>query len=379
MARAGTVQGDPRRAEAGASTLAVEIRGVNYAFGSGEGRKQILFDVDLALDPGEIVILTGPSGSGKTTLLTLIGALRSLQEGSIRVLGRELAGLGDRERVEVRRGIGFIFQAHNLFDSLTATQNVLMALELRQPAPADKRGEARRMLERLGLGERADYKPQSLSGGQRQRVAIARALVNRPRLVLADEPTAALDQESGRAVVRLLQELARQERCTVLLVTHDARILESADRIVNMVDGRVASDVRVARTLEICEFLAGTTVFAGHTPTSLTEIAEQMTVERYRAGQNVFRQGDRGDRFYLLRSGKVEVVREDQGGRVAATLGRGECFGEAALLEDKPRNATVRTVEDAELYALSEASFKAALDASKSFRDQLLEVFLQRR
>jgi len=225
---------------------AVVIRGVNYAFGSGEGRKQILFDADLALDPGEIVILTGPSGSGKTTLLTLIGALRSLQEGSIRVLGRELAGLGDRERVEVRRGIGFIFQAHNLFDSLTAMQNVLMALELRRPAPADKRGEARRMLERLGLGERTGYKPQLLSGGQRQRVAIARALVNEPSILLADEPTGNLDSATGNEIMALFEELHDSGQ-TIVLVTHEHDIAAHARRQIHLLDGKIERDERTER------------------------------------------------------------------------------------------------------------------------------------
>jgi putative ABC transport system ATP-binding protein len=370
--------GDPLAGpEPGAPT--VDARGVSHSFGAGEARKQVLFDVRLALHPGEVAILTGPSGSGKTTLLTLLGALRAVQEGSLRVLGRELRGLGDDERVEVRRGIGFIFQTHNLFDSLTAAQNVLMAVELRRPPPPDRRALAARMLERVGLGDRADSRPRSLSVGQRQRVAIARALVNRPRLILADEPTAALDRESGQAVVRLLHDLARAERCVVLLVTHDPRVLEAADRIVNLVDGRVASDVRVARSVEICEFLARTSIFAGHTPASLTEVAEQMNIDRFAGGEVIFRQGDPGDRFYLIRRGRVQVLRGDEGARLVATLGPGEFFGEAALIEDKPRNATLRAVEDVELFSLTKAQFRTALAASRSFREQLLEVLLQRR
>src|SRR5690606_25343376 len=135
--------------------------------------------------------------------------LRTVQEGSVRVLGREMRGLGAAEMVRVRRDIGFIFQAHNLFESLTARQNVRMALELNEPVPRDRDARAREVLERLGLGERIDYKPEQLSGGQRQRVAIARALVNKPRLILADEPTAALDEKSGATVMELLQQLAR--------------------------------------------------------------------------------------------------------------------------------------------------------------------------
>lgn len=219
----------------------VHIRSLNYFFGRGELRKQVLYDINLDLACGHIVIMTGPSGSGKTTLLTLIGALRSVHDGSLKVLDKELVGLGNRQLVEIRRNIGFIFQAHNLFESLTACQNVEMAVELTGQF-RHKRQQAAAILEKVGLADRIDYKPHTLSGGQKQRVAIARALVNRPRLILADEPTAALDKKSGRDVVTLLQKLAREENCTVLMVTHDNRILDVADRIINLVDGRLESD-----------------------------------------------------------------------------------------------------------------------------------------
>lgn len=221
--------------------IAVQIRNLNYYYGQGDLRKQVLFDINLDLPTGQIVIMTGPSGSGKTTLLTLIGALRTVQEGSLQVLGQEIVGLTNAQLVKVRRNIGFIFQAHNLFDSLTASQNVEMAVELTQ-SWREKRKLAIDMLSQLGLGERVDYKPNALSGGQKQRVAIARALVNRPTLVLADEPTAALDKKSGREVVTLLQHLAQEQDCTILMVTHDNRILDVADRIINLVDGHLESD-----------------------------------------------------------------------------------------------------------------------------------------
>ena len=223
------------------ASAAVQIRRLNYYFGRGELRKQVLYDIDLDLPPGQIVIMTGPSGSGKTTLLTLMGALRSVQDGSLQVLGQEISGLGKRKLVEIRRNIGFIFQAHNLFASLTASQNVEMAVEL-QGQFSSKRQQAVHMLEQVGLGDRVDYKPASLSGGQKQRVAIARALVNQPKLILADEPTAALDKKSGRDVVTLMQQLVREQGCTILMVTHDNRILDVADRIINLVDGALESD-----------------------------------------------------------------------------------------------------------------------------------------
>lgn len=228
-------------AAATATCPAVQIRGLNYHFGQGDLRKQVLFDINLDLPPGQIVIMTGPSGSGKTTLLTLIGALRTAYEGNLQVLGQELVGLSSRKLVGVRRNIGFIFQAHNLFESLTAAQNVEMAVELKQQFQT-KRSQATAILQQLGLGERTDYKPDALSGGQKQRVAIARALVNQPPLILADEPTAALDKKSGRDVVTLMQKLAKEENRTILMVTHDNRILDVADRIINLVDGRLESD-----------------------------------------------------------------------------------------------------------------------------------------
>lgn len=219
----------------------MRIRNLNYFFGQGELRKQVLFDINLDLPKGEIVIMTGPSGSGKTTLLTLIGALRTVPDGSLKVLGRDIVGMGRSQLVDVRRNIGFIFQAHNLFDSLSAAQNVEMAVEL-APNWREKRRQAVAILTQLGLSDRVDYKPKALSGGQKQRVAIARALVNQPPLILADEPTAALDKKSGRDVVTLMQQLAKSEGRTILMVTHDNRILDVADRIVTMVDGRLDSD-----------------------------------------------------------------------------------------------------------------------------------------
>ncbi len=221
--------------------LAINIQQLNFYFGEEDLRKQVLYDISLFIPKGQIVILTGPSGSGKTTLLTLIGALRTLQEGSLNLLGNELVGLGNRELIQVRRNIGFIFQAHNLFASLTASQNVEMSVELTEQFN-NKRQQAADMLSKLGLAERVYYKPQALSGGQKQRVAIARALVNQPRIILADEPTAALDKDSGRDVVNLMRQLCDERGSTVLMVTHDNRILDIADRIINLVDGRIESD-----------------------------------------------------------------------------------------------------------------------------------------
>ncbi len=222
----------------------IAARNLNLAFGKGSLRKPVLFDVDLDIYAGEIVILTGPSGSGKTTLLSLIGGLRSMQEGSLKVLGQELAGATQKQLVQVRSKIGFIFQAHNLLACLTAQQNVGMSLRLHKDIPLQERtAKSVAILEAVGMGNRINYYPDNLSGGQKQRIAIARALVSQPKLVLADEPTAALDSKSGRDVVEIMHYLAKAQGCTILLVTHDNRILDIADRIVHMEDGRLAKDL----------------------------------------------------------------------------------------------------------------------------------------
>lgn len=219
----------------------INIAGVNHYFGKGRLRKQILFEVSAQIYPGEIVIMTGPSGSGKTTLLTLIGALRSTQEGSLKILGQQLKGAKTGQLTDVRRYIGYIFQAHNLLHSLTAGKNVQMSLDLHSDISSRQaRQRSLDILAAVGLADWADYHPHELSGGQKQRVAIARALVSHPKIVLADEPTAALDKHSGREVVELMQRLAREQGCTILMVTHDNRILDVADRLMHMEDGRLA-------------------------------------------------------------------------------------------------------------------------------------------
>lgn len=218
----------------------ISIQNLNHYFGKGQLRKQVLYDINLEINAGEIIIMTGPSGSGKTTLLTLVGGLRSAQDGSLRVLGRELCGASAEQLTLTRRNNGYIFQAHNLHGSLSAQQNVRMGLELHKGiTPAQMQRRSAEMLELVGLGNRLNYYPDDLSGGQKQRVAIARALVSHPKMVLADEPTAALDSKSGRDVVNLMHNLAKEQACTILLVTHDNRILDIADRIVYMEDGKL--------------------------------------------------------------------------------------------------------------------------------------------
>lgn len=425
----------------------LRIRGVNHDFGTGDTRTRVLFDNDLEVMPGELVIMSGPSGSGKTTLLTLIGGLRKLQEGQIEVWdsGRgdyaKLLGMAEQDLVGVRRLIGFIFQRHNLFDSLTAMQNVRMAQQLKPVADPD--ADARNFLTYLLLGDRdiqgqpqkprTGYKPAALSGGQRQRVAVARALVNRPKLVLADEPTAALDENTGLAVLTLLQCLARprsddelrplvrppedtaeggriaewqialmkqlatETGTTSLIVTHDNRIMNLADRIVHMERGRIESNVVVAERLFVREGLRQSPAFAAILPEEQQKIADELLigvhpdhqarpdqlaakpgrVEVYEPGGVIVREGDRIDersKFYLIRRGTVEVLRQTQ---KVAELGAGRYFGEVALLMDRPRNATVRAVDRVEVYAVDRATFDCFRDVSRPFIDRILTNFRQ--
>lgn len=223
----------------------ITVRSLNHFFGSGEARKQAIWDVNLEFARGQLTVLMGPSGSGKTTVLTLMGCLRQVSNGSVKLLGTELNGAAEAQMVALRRRLGFIFQAHNLHESLTATQNVLMGLQVHGKGDQrQQRAAAQHMLGLLGLADRLDYLPGNLSGGQKQRVAVARALVSNPDIIFADEPTAALDKDSGRTVVEMLKALGQTRNTTTVMVTHDNRILELADRIITLEEGRVVSDVQ---------------------------------------------------------------------------------------------------------------------------------------
>jgi len=219
----------------------LSLRNVSYSYATAAGRRQVLRNVSADVWPGEIVLMVGPSGAGKTTMLTLAGALRSVESGSLITLQRELSGATPEEQIQVRRKIGFIFQRHNLLAYLSVLDNVQTALQPLDYPYAEAREACAAMLRAVGLGEYLHSRPDNLSGGQQQRVAIARALVRKPELVLADEPTASLDSTSGREIVELLRELARAQGCTIVLVTHDSRILDLADRCLRLEDGILSS------------------------------------------------------------------------------------------------------------------------------------------
>ncbi len=216
------------------------VRGLYHSYAEGDGYKEVLHGIDLDLNEGEIVIIMGPSGSGKSTLLKLIGAQLTLQKGIIRVGGERLDGASPKRLMKIRRNMGFIFQSHHLLNSIKVVQNVQLPLAFDKSATARSSKErALEALKTVGICDQAEKYPSHLSGGQRQRVAIARALIRAPKIVLADEPTASLDQRSGREIVEIIRRMAKDLGVTVVLVTHDNRILDIADRIVSLVDGKL--------------------------------------------------------------------------------------------------------------------------------------------
>jgi putative ABC transport system ATP-binding protein len=349
----------------------VRVAGVNHSFGQGEARNQILFNISVEIMPAQLVVLSGPSGAGKTTLLTLIGALRAVQEGRIEVLGYDLSHLDRHQLAQVRQSIGFIFQTHNLFPSLSAYENVMTAMQLAGYTAIEMRRRGVEILERLGLGSRIDHKPRSLSTGECQRVAIARALVNRPRLVLADEPTAALDRHSTLRVVDLLKEMTSEYGAAVLMVTHDHRIIERADRLIRLVDGRITSDLMLRDVAKICDFLRNTNPFETVSPSQLTEIAQSMERRHFAPGETVVRVGDVADKLFLLARGTARIVRDNQ---LVAYQGSGDFFGEEALLSGQPHSANLVAEKDLETYVLSRDEVRDLMETNASFREQLYRI-----
>ena len=225
-----------------AKNVAITARGVEMVFQSGAERFQALKGIDLEVKNGDIQLLMGPSGSGKTTLLSILAGILTPTAGSVCLLGEEITSLSRDKLAQFRlENIGFIFQSFNLFGALTAAQNIEVVLNVKGIRGREARNQAQVLLEQVGLGDKANQKPGDLSGGQKQRVAIARAIAGNPRLIMADEPTAALDSRSGHTVISLLRSLAKEQSCTVLMVTHDPRIIDVADRVAYLEDGFLSS------------------------------------------------------------------------------------------------------------------------------------------
>jgi putative ABC transport system ATP-binding protein len=223
----------------------IEANEIRMALGEGAGRVEALKGINLSLAGGELTLLMGPSGSGKTTLLSVLGCMLSPTSGSVNIRGRAVTGLDAEALAQVRReNIGFVFQSYHLFPTLTAAENVRLSLDVRGDRCSDARSKAKEALATVGLGHKAGAFPRALSGGEQQRVAVARAIVGNPSLLLADEPTAALDSENGHAVMTVLAELAKDPSRAMFIVTHDPRIVPFADRILRIEDGRIVDDQR---------------------------------------------------------------------------------------------------------------------------------------
>jgi putative ABC transport system ATP-binding protein len=237
---------------------AISVRNLTKTYTEGGAGVPALRGVDLDVCPGELMLLMGPSGSGKTTLLSIMGCILTASSGSVRIGGREVTALDEKELPAVRlEHIGFVFQGFNLFPTLTAGENVELMLDLKGIAGTEAKQRARALLEQVGLGEKYGSFPSNLSGGQKQRVAIARALAGDPQIILADEPTAALDSNTGRNVMELMRELAHQRGRAVVIVTHDPRMVEFADRITHIEDGAIG---------EVAESMPSSAMFVPRDP-----------------------------------------------------------------------------------------------------------------
>ena len=251
----------------------VRIRGLTKTFGEGEARVEAVRGLDLELDRGEIVLVMGPSGSGKTTFLSMLGGLLRVGAGEIWVDGTDIASLGERELPRFRaRTFGFIFQDFNLVSALSARENVEVALNIAGEKGRNARERARALLESMGLERRLDFPIEKLSGGEKQRVAIARAIANEPTLILADEPTANLDSHHGAETMRRLRELAKEEGTTVVIVSHDERLREVADRVLWLEDGQFKTMQTLVRD-PVCGML----IDPDHAPASVEKDAKRFS------------------------------------------------------------------------------------------------------
>ncbi|MEM9805508.1 MAG: ABC transporter ATP-binding protein [Cyanobacteria bacterium P01_D01_bin.56] len=223
--------------------VAIAAHNIQMSFMSGTTETKVLKGIDLAIPAGQIRLMMGPSGSGKTTLLSILAGILTPTAGQVELLGQEITQLSRKQLTAFRRDhIGFIFQSFNLFPALTALENIELALQLKGKKEPGNKEHAFDLLKQVGLGDRVDNLPADLSGGQKQRVAIARALAGEPELIMADEPTAALDSSTGRDVIELMQYLAKNKGCTVLIITHDPRITDAADEITYLEDGLLAEE-----------------------------------------------------------------------------------------------------------------------------------------
>lgn len=353
----------------------IEIAELKHAYPMGKGSMEVLHGINLTIQGGKNVLLAGSSGSGKTTLISLIGCLRSVQEGSLKVCGHELKGASQRKLRRMRRRIGYVFQHFNLLDFMTIRQNVQQSLKLQNGYSAKQgRKLADEMLERVGLGDRIHAYPPELSGGQKQRVAIARALVHRPSLVLADEPTAALDSVTGREIVELFQTMVKEQNSAALIVTHDTRILDTADEIFQMQDGYLGAAARENLTLALPTLKDA----------ELEELSRHAEHRIYQPGEIIIQQGEIAKEFFILIKGEIEVLHTHPNGEVehlAFRRARGDFFGEIGLLqENASRTATVRASdsENVEVLVIGRDVFVKMVGGSKQTKAIIKDEMIQR-
>lgn len=315
----------------------VSIQKLNYFYQEGRKKKQVLFDIDFEMTPQEVVLLTGESGSGKTTLLSLIGCLRSIQDGNLTVLGQSLRQTNAAERVRLRRRIGYIFQHFNLLEFMTIQQNVMISLELQSKYDVDQaKAMSAHMLESVGLAQHIHLYPKDLSGGEKQRVAIARALVHCPQLLLADEPTSSLDRRTGREVIELIINLAREQGSAILIVTHDSRIFDVTNRLIRMEDGRL--DIDDKERLSI--------VLPTLSDKQLLFLMPRLKTFTFSPGEIILHQGVVSNRFYIILEGVAEVISQDEAiPSQLKILNPNDFFGEAGLIYKVPQPFTIRAAK----------------------------------
>jgi putative ABC transport system ATP-binding protein len=230
------------------SNVAIDVRNVTKEFGSKSNRVIAVRDVSVKVEEGEVLLILGPSGSGKTTLLSMMGCILTPTSGEICIDGERVSDLASEELPRIRKKkIGFVFQSFNLLRSLTALENVEAALNLNGTRGNEAKAKAREMLTEVGLGNRLDFFPVDLSGGEKQRVSIARAMANNPKIILADEPTGNLDSKTGQKIGKILRDLAKNRKTSVVIVTHDNRIENLADRILHLEDGMIKGQETITR------------------------------------------------------------------------------------------------------------------------------------
>jgi putative ABC transport system ATP-binding protein len=351
----------------------VVIKGLNHTYPEGDGIRRVLYDINLTIQAGCIVFITGESGSGKTTLLSLIGCLRSLQEGSIKIFGQELSGANQRQLLSLRQNIGYVFQHFNLLEFLTARENVQTSLEI-QPnfSPIQVREKSEWMLEQVGLGNKINAYPSELSGGQKQRVAIARALVHKPKLLLADEPTAALDSTTGREIIELITRLAKQQESAAIIVTHNRRLLPAADQVIHVENGKLTAAIADELSLSLPTL----------TDYQLDQITPFINVVNYDALQTIVAEDEPANEFFIILDGSVEVIKFDldQTPQIIAQLNQHDYFGEVGLLTGGRRTATVRVSAkgQAKILVLDRTTFANLIGNSETTKSFLINQAHQR-